>query len=253
MSIFKKRTLIDHRGNSWVMPEYSSNPLCADILTQPHLLIAGATGSGKSVVLNAVIVELLRHSPDEMGLVLIDPKRVELNLYRKTPHCMGYASEPDDIRSTLEAVIEMMENRYQKMQDMEWKRYPGKKVFVVIDELADLLTTDKKRIQPILCRIAQLGRAAEIHMFAATQRPTRDIINGQITVNVDSRIALRCPTAQDSRNIIRRNGAELLPRYGKGLYLTPETMVPVEKDMPFVDDDTIKGIVRFWAEQAKNR
>ena len=223
--------------------------LCADLLNQPHTLIAGATGSGKSVLLNATIYTALFSAPCEKSFVLVDPKRVELAQYRKLPHVWKYASERDEIRNAIRDCVALMEYRYRQMQAAGSKRYRGADIYIIIDEYADLMTTDKHAVLTPLCRIAQLGRAAGIHLIIATQRPTRDIITGQIKVNIDARMALRCPTAQDSRNIINQKGAEELPRYGYGLWLTPETMRPELWEIPMIPDEEINRLCRFWMAQ----
>lgn len=223
--------------------------LAADILKQPHTLIAGATGSGKSVLINSVIYAGLYFAPCEKQFILIDPKRVELIDYKDTPHTLRYASEPADIAAALRYAVGLMENRYRIMQQKRIKQYTGAHIYIFVDEFADLMTTQKRETMPLLCRIAQLGRAAGIHLILATQRPTRDIITGQIKVNIDARIALRCPTAQDSRNIINVKGAELLPRYGYGYYLTPETMQPALMEIPYTDQAEIKRILTHWKQQ----
>lgn len=220
--------------------------LPVDILKQPHTLIAGATGSGKSVLINTLIYTALHYSPTEKEFILIDPKRVELIDYKTVPHTFIYSSEPPTIRQALYKAVDLMEKRYKMMQRERLKLYPGSDVYIIIDEYADLVTTQKWETVPSICRIAQLGRAARLHLILATQRPTREIITGQIKVNIDSRIALRCPTSQDSRNIINRTGAELLPRYGKGLYLTPDTMQPVPISIPFTEPKNINQIIKYW-------
>lgn len=220
--------------------------LYLDILGQPHTLVAGATGSGKSTLIHGLIYTLLYSSPGQRQMILIDPKRVELLKYKRLPHTMIHSSEPRDIIHTLRAAVDFMEKRYKRMVKAGQTLYSGSDVYIIVDEFADLMTTSKKESLPLLCRIAQLGRAARIHLILATQRPTRDIVNGQIKVNIDSRIALRCPTAQDSRNIINVSGAELLPRYGKGIYLTPDTINPVQVDIPLIPDSEINRIINHW-------
>lgn len=235
---------------TWTTPTGEYPNLCADILKQPHTLIAGATGSGKSVLLNATIYTALYRPPTEAAFVLIDPKRVELYQYRDLPHTWLYASEKLEIREALRAAVNLMETRYKDMRSAGLRRYRGCEVYIIIDEYADLVTTDKHAVFEPLCRIAQLGRAAGIHLIIATQRPTRDIINGQIKVNIDARLALRCPTAQDSRNIINRNGAELLPAHGLGYWLTPYTIQPQLWEIPFVDESEIDRLISWWKKQA---
>lgn len=231
----------------WKTPGGIAHNSILDMLQQTHLLIAGATGSGKSVLVNTLIYTALFHSPAAVRLVLIDPKRVELVEYSELPHTLKYASEPPDIVKALNMTVDEMENRYKRMQATRQKETTETAIFLIIDEFADLMTTQKRETLPQLQRIAQLGRAAKIHLIIATQRPTRDIINGQIKVNIDSRVALRCPTPQDSRNIIDRKGAETLPRWGYGYYLTPGGCDLIQ--IPMTDPAEIAAHVRFWEEQ----
>ena len=233
----------------YTTPAGSYPRLCENILNQPHVLIAGATGSGKSVLINSLIYTLLYRGPGQAELVLIDPKRVELVNYSNLPHTIGYSSETSDIINTITGTVDLMERRYSEMQKKRIKLYAGPDVYVIIDEYADLVTTSKKYTVPNICRIAQLGRAARIHLIVATQRPTRDIIDGQIKVNIDSRIALRCPTRQDSRNIINVPGAETLPRYGHGYYLTPDTMIPILVDIPMTPESELNRLIDHWTRQ----
>lgn len=233
----------------WKTPGGTAAAVCLDMLEQPHLLIAGATGSGKSVLLNSLIYTALYRSPNRCRFILIDPKRVELIDYKPLQHTIAYASEPPGIAATLVSAVDLMESRYKLMQQQRIKKSNAADIYIIIDEFADLMITQKKQCLPLLIRISQLGRAANIHLIAATQRPTRDIISGQIKVNMDSRIALRCPTGQDSRNIINIKGAETLPRYGYGYYLTPETMTPQLIQVPYTQPADIANRVRWWTEQ----
>ena len=232
---------------TYITPGGTVDRLPLDILKQPHTLIAGATGSGKSVLINSVIYTALHFAPVEKELILIDPKRVELIDYKPLPHTVNYSSKPADIIRALLQAVELMEKRYKRMQRKHLKLYPGSDVYIIVDEYADLITTQKRATVPLICRLAQLGRAARLHLILATQRPTREIITGQIKVNIDSRVALRCPTAQDSRNIINATGAELLPRYGSGIYLTPDTLHPVKISVPFTPPKEINRIITHWA------
>jgi len=228
--------------------EYST--LYNDMTCQPHLLIAGATGSGKSVVINGIIHTILTlHSPASAQLILIDPKRVELAMYRDLPHVLRYASEPETMRSALYAAIEETERRYKAMQRDRVRKYQGSDLYVIIDELADLMTTDKKNIMPVLQRLCQIGRAAKVHVIAATQCPLAAVIPTPIKVNFDSRVALRTRSAQDSRNILGVTGCELLPRYGQGYYMTPEGSKLYNLRM--VDDDKLQALVDYWTDPRK--
>lgn len=237
--------------STYITPGGIAAGIYLNMLEQPHLLIAGATGSGKSVIINGLIYTLLFQGPAQNRLILIDPKRVELIDYRYLPHTAGYASEPGQIITVLNQTVDLLERRFIDMQNRRIKKYDGSDVYIFIDEYADLITTSKKYVLPDLIRIAQLGRAAKIHLFIATQRPTKDIINGQIKVNIDSRIALRCPTGQDSRNIINVKGAENLPRFGKGFYLTPETMIPVMVDIPYIEPEKQLSMINWWMSQTR--
>lgn len=237
---------------SWTPPAGAAESIYSDMLAQTHLLIAGATGSGKSVVINGIIYTAMLQSPESCKFVLIDPKRVELIEYAQLPHTIGYASEYNDIIEQLNQAVDEMERRYTAMQAAKIKKSNESHIYIFIDEFADLMTTAKKETLTPLCRLAQLGRAANIHLIIATQRPTRDIINGQIKVNIDSRLALRCPNAQDSRNIIETKGAEILPRFGFGLYTTPERFKPSRITIPMISDSDIRKRVEFWQCQSAN-
>lgn len=236
----------------WITPGGNANNLCLSLLNQPHALIAGSTGSGKSVLINSIIYTALYQPPNCCKLVLIDPKRVELYRYKNIPHTLIYAIETPDIINALCDSIEIMERRYKAMQRRGQLKSTDPDIYIIIDEYADLMTTAKKAVTPLICRIAQLGRAANMHLILATQRPTRDIITGQIKVNLDSRVALRCPTPQDSRNIIDVKGAETLPRYGFGYYLTPEYGLQLVK-IPFTDPQEIAARIQWWINQATKK
>lgn len=235
----------------WKTPGGSAAAVCLDMLKQPHLLIAGSTGSGKSVLLNSLIYTALFQAPHHCHLILIDPKRVELVEYKQLPHTLIYSSEPPDIAAALVYAVDTMENRYKRMQTAHQKQSTEPHIFIIIDEFADLMTTQKRDTLRPLQRLAQLGRAANLHLIIATQRPTRDIINGQIKVNLDSRIALRCPTAQDSRNIVNAKGAETLPRFGFGYYLTPNGCKLVK--IPYTPPEELAARVQWWEAQNRHK
>lgn len=193
--------------------------LYADLIAQNHLLIAGCTGSGKSVVINGMVSAIQAVKPGSK-LVLIDPKRVELVQYKRSRQTVIYAADKESIYKALETAVEITEKRYKYMQLFRQKLYKGNDLYIFIDEFADLMTTDKKRCKSLVQRLAQIGRAARVHVVLATQTPISAIIPTEIKCNFDSRLALRCRSAQDSRNILGLKGAEMLPRYGQGIYMT---------------------------------
>ena len=238
MSFFK-RTIYSPSGQVYT--------LYNDMAKQPHLLVAGATGSGKSVVVNGIIYNLLHCVPSQAQLILIDPKRVELSQWRKVPHCIEYASEPEDMVEALQKAMDITEDRYQRMQRKGLRTYDGGDLYVIIDELADLMTTQKKVVAPLLQRLCQIGRAAKVHVIACTQCPLREIIPTSIKVNFDSRVGLRTRSAQDSRNILGFSGCELLPRYGEGYYMTPEGLTLYK--IPMYSSESLDDLADYWTSK----
>lgn len=232
----------------WKTPAGTTYRLYADMLKQPHLLIAGATGSGKSVVINGLIGTALYDSPARVGFILIDPKRVELVQYKRLPHVIRYASEPAEMVSALDAALALTEQRYKAMQRQGLRKSTEADVYVIIDELADLMTTNKKAVQPRLQRLCQIGRAANVHIIAATQCPLAAVIPTPISVNFDSRVGLRTRNAQDSRNILQRTGCELLPRYGQGYYMTPEGVKLW--NLPMLPESELTMLCNWWADRS---
>ena len=228
----------------WRTPPGQVYSLYRDMLKQPHLLIAGATGSGKSVVINGLVYTAMYDSPAAVQFILIDPKRVELVDYKPLPHTLMYASEPGEMVEALEKAMEITESRYKAMQRQRVKKYPGRALYVIIDELADLMTTARRQVQPLIQRLAQVGRAANVHIIAATQCPLATVIPTPIKVNFDSRVALRTRSAQDSRNILGLTGCELLPRYGQGYYMTPDGLKLY--NIPMQPQEDINALVTYW-------
>ena len=212
--MFGLRSKKHDRVKCYRTPAASVYSFYDELLDLPHLLIAGATGSGKSVLLNGLIYNLtVEHSPAEAEMILIDPKRVELVAYSDMPHCIRYASRPDEMLMALRDAVGIMEQRYQQMQNQRVRSYQGRDLYIFIDELADLMITQKREILPLLTRLAQLGRAAKIHTVICTQcvLSSSGILPSQLKVNYDNRVALRTASAQDSRNIIGTAGCEKLP------------------------------------------
>ena len=223
--------------------------LYKDMLKQPHLLVAGATGSGKSVVINGLIYTALYDSPAAVQFILIDPKRVELAEYSRLPHTLKYSSEPGDMVQALQYAMQITETRYKAMQAQGVRKYQGGAVYVIIDELADLMTTNRRQVQPLLQRLAQVGRAANVHIIAATQCPLAAVSPTPIKVNFDSRVALRTRSRQDSRNILEVAGCECLPRYGQGYYMTPAGLQLY--NIPMITDAERQRVIDHWTHKTR--
>lgn len=232
----------------WRTPGGDIYSIYEDIAAQPHALIAGATGSGKSVAINGIICNLLHRAPSRAQLILIDPKRVELAQWRRMPHTIGYASEPDAIPAQLTRALEIIDARYSAAARRGEKTYTGSDLYIIIDELADLMTTDKRRCAPLIQRIGQIGRAARVHLIAATQCPLASVIPTAIKVNLDARLALRTRSAQDSRNIIGCTGCEQLPRYGYGYFMKPEGIRLMK--IPAYSPERLDEIAAYWKSSA---
>ena len=228
----------------YTTPAGTVHNLYMDMLKQTHILIAGATGSGKSVVIDGIIHTALYDSPAKVQFILIDPKRVELVDYKALPHTIKYASEPADMVNALKLAMEITEKRFTAMQAKGIKKFEGSDVYVIIDEFADLMTTNKKAVTPLIQRLCQIGRAAKVHVIAATQCPLADVIPTVIKVNFDCKVALRTVTAQHSRNIMDCTGCERLPRYGKCYYITPERFGI--QNVPMIDETERQRIIGHW-------
>lgn len=222
-----------------------------DMTRQPHLLVAGATGSGKSVIVNGIITTLLYKFPDEAQFILIDPKRVELSPYKNLPHTIKYASEQREMVEALILAMKIIDKRYIEMQKRRERKYTGSDVYIIIDEFADLMTTNRRQVAPLIQRIAQVGRASRVHIILCTQTPIAKVIPTEIKCNFDSRIGLRTRSAQDSRNILGHTGLEILPIFGQGIYMTPqgENLYYI----PYVPEEEQNRLIDFWERQGKKR
>jgi DNA segregation ATPase FtsK/SpoIIIE, S-DNA-T family len=246
--------------------DVSGNTVVGDLTRMPHLLIAGATGSGKSVCINALIAGMLfQATPEELKFILIDPKRVEFSLYQDMPHLLvPVVTESDHAVSALRWAVAEMENRYKlfashtvrnvgdfNARAPEMGLNPLPYIVIVIDELADLMMVAAGEIEDLICRIAQLARAVGIHLMVATQRPSADIITGLIKANIPSRIAFAVSSSIDSRVILDETGAEKLLGRGDMLYLPVEAGKATRLQGVFVSDREMKAIIDFWKVQGK--
>jgi S-DNA-T family DNA segregation ATPase FtsK/SpoIIIE len=234
----------------------------ADLARMPHLLIAGATGSGKSVCINAVIACILMHaSPEELRFVMIDPKRVELSAFGRIPHLAfsEIVTDVEKVVGTLQAVIHEMESRYRKFASLAVRniesynrhaRCPQKLPYwvVIIDELADLMMAAPYEVERQICRLAQLARATGIHLIIATQRPSVDVVTGLIKANFPTRIAFAMSSQVDSRTILDTAGAEKLLGRGDMLFLATDAAKPRRLQGVYVSDQEIERLVDFWTQ-----
>ncbi|MBI2862718.1 MAG: DNA translocase FtsK [Chloroflexi bacterium] len=244
--------------------DVSGQPVVADLAKMPHLLIAGATGSGKSVCINSVLATLLMQaSPDELRLLLIDPKRVERSLFQQVPHLLGpIVSDLDRVVPALEQAMREMDRRYREFALRRVRNIEGYNrlmteqrapllpyIVLVIDELADLMMLAPEEAERSICRLAQLARATGIHLIVATQRPSVDVVTGLIKANFPARLSFMVTSLVDSRTILDMAGAERLLGRGDMLYLPSDAAKPIRTQGTFVSDDEITALVEYWSNQ----
>ncbi len=237
--------------------DVSGTPIVANIARMPHVLIAGATGSGKSVSINSIIATLLfRTRPDEVKLILVDPKRVELTQYNGIPHLLApVIIEPEQVVSSLKWAIAEMERRYRLFSEkgarniedynssVGFQEIPY--IIIIIDELADIIFFAPSEVEDTITRIAQMARATGIHLIVSTQRPSVDVITGLIKANIPCRIAFNVSSMVDSRVIIDSPGAEKLLGRGDMLYIPPDQAKPTRIQGTFVSDQEIRNLIKF--------
>ena len=242
-----------------------------DLAKMPHLLVAGSTGSGKSVAVNGIIASILMKArPDQVKFMMVDPKMVELSVYNDIPHLLiPVVTNPRKASKALQKVVDEMENRYElfakigvrniagfnaKVEEFndqsEYKQVPLPLIVVIVDELADLMMVASKEVEDAIIRLGQKARAAGIHMILATQRPSVDVISGLIKANVPSRVAFAVSSGTDSRTILDENGAEKLLGRGDMLFKPIDENHPVRLQGSFISDDDVERIVNYIKAQA---
>lgn len=247
--------------------DIAGNPIITDLVKMPHLLIAGATGSGKSVCLNTIICSILyKASPDEVKLLMIDPKMVELTTYNGIPHLVSpVVTEPKKAASALRWAVKEMETRYELFASMgvrditkynelirtqeQGQHKPLPYIIVIIDELSDLMIISPVDVEDAICRLAQMARAAGIHLVIATQRPSVDVITGVIKANIPSRIAFAVSSQTDSRTILDLNGAEKLLGRGDMLFMPVGAIKPIRIQGALVTESEVEETVDFLNKQ----
>ena len=250
------------------------NPQYCEINKTPHFLVAGSTGSGKSVCINSFIVSILmRSKPDEVKLILVDPKKVELSMYNGVPHLLApVVTDPQKANIALKKMVVEMERRYDEFEKSGTKNIAGYNAYVdkknenlpesehlkkmpyiviIIDELADLMLVAAKEVQDSIMRITQMARAAGMHLIVATQRPSTDVITGVVKANIPSRIAFAVSSGIDSRTILDSQGAEKLLGKGDMLFLPQGENTPIRIQGTFISDEEIKTVVDYTIKQQK--
>lgn len=256
---------IDSRLRLGLGQDVSGRPVSADLAVMPHLLIAGTTGSGKSVCVNAIVTcLLLQNTPDELKLVMIDPKRVELTNYNGIPHLLApVVVELERVVPALKWISREMDDRYQRFAKAgarniddynQHMQLTGQKplpyLAVVIDELADLMMLAPDETERAITRLAQLARATGIHLVIATQRPSVDVVTGLIKANFPARIAFAVASSVDSRVILDQPGAERLLGRGDMLFQAPDAAAPIRMQGTFVSEEELRRLIRYWRNAA---
>ena len=249
--------------------DISGRPVVADLAKMPHLLIAGATGSGKSVCINTIIASILyRATPDEVRLIMVDPKMVELGNYNGIPHLLiPVVTDPNKAAAALNWAVAEMTNRYKKFAEnnvrdlksynalMKREKKPEEimpQIVIIIDELADLMMVASSQVEQAISRLTQLARAAGMHLIVATQRPSVDVVTGLIKANIPSRIAFMVSSQIDSRTIIDMAGAEKLVGNGDMLYKPQDIDKPLRIQGPYISDDEVMNLIRFVKSQVED-
>lgn len=251
---------LTHNTNNFEVPlglDEENKPVMLDIAKSPHVLVCGSTGSGKSVCINTIISSILSQcDPSEVQMVLIDPKQVEFSKYNKLKSFLSceVINNIHKASNALYTICSNMDKRYRMIsakgcKDIdEFNAISSEKysrAIIIIDELADLMMRCKKEVEPLLVRLAQMGRACGIHLVLATQRPSREVVTGLLKVNIPTKICFKVPSAVNSRVVLDVAGAEKLTGYGDGLLLNPDGRDPIRFQGSFVESEEIEDLIKY--------
>lgn len=245
--LFKKDNNIVFAG-----VDENNNQITINLDETPHILIAGTTGSGKSVMTNSVICSLLKGQNKLNTFTMIDTKRVELSLYRQLgSNKCSVSTEPTSALEVLEDICSTIDARYTLMEAKGWRKIPKgyPREIVVIEELGDLMAISKGVVEKYIVKIARLGRACGVHLIVATQRPTTDVVTGEIKANIGCRFALQTTSGVDSRNILGHNGAEKLKGSGDCLLKLPDRADEIHLQCPYISDADIEKTIKKFMEE----
>lgn len=226
-------------------PSYNSYYLPRLITQEPHAIIAGATGSGKSTLIDTILFELCSRAPCQNLIAIIDLKKISLLTWKNFPHVISYADTAGKAQHLIKQLSATMESRYNEMQAGNERKYNGTHIYLIIDESADLIATCKSAL-PDIIHIMRLGRASNIHIIYATQAPDKKTIPAGIQQNVSCLVGLRCRDAIASRQIIGCAGCESLPKYGKCLVYTPDLQTVTQFDVKMRSDNEINDLLTWW-------
>lgn len=226
------------------MVEIIRNKLALAILDEPHALIAGQTGSGKSTALDTVLYTLCTFAPREKSYVIIDLKEVSLLKWEYAPHCLGYARTPEEVEKAVKSVVSLMRKRLDLLLKKRQDKSNEGHIYLIIDEAAEFL--DKcSHLYEDLKSIARLARAVNIHLIFATQSPNRNVIRADLALNLTGKLGLRCANRIESTQIIGASGCEFLPRYGQGLWVSPSYMQPVPVKIELTPPEKITELLEY--------
>ena len=231
-------------------PESITYPLYSEFVQLPHLLIAGVTGSGKSVTLEGILYTLLSmHSPESCQIIIIESQGDSFSYCRALPHILTYCDDSYDFSTVLQQIYDLIKIRFNKMSGLSTRQYPGSDLYVLIDDLADVLATFNSITRPLIEYICRNGRAARVHVIAATKHPTYDAIPALTRANFVGRVGLYMPSVQDSISVIGKGGCDQLSKYGQCYYLDPKGLRRC--DIPMIPLNDILSLIKYWSSAAR--